>query len=181
MMILSIFVLQLYWIIKLIIKIFLKGKEKKSCFFFLPELWVLLFCLLLLLLKVIPQVFFVESFLQLQKKKYTCYSTSSQAPIVKFVTKIYEEQSDPGEKGKDILKCNSNAVRLNCYSHWFPLWIHLLSGSNESVFNSDSLSILLTTIPTTFNYEWFFYAEIVLNICLGKTDKWGERFILIEP
>lgn len=40
-----------------------------------------------------------------------------------------------------------------------------------------SLSILLTKIPITNNYELLFYSETLLRIGLGKADKWGEAFI----
>lgn len=71
----------------------------KKCFLLvvLPELWVLLFCLLLLLLKVILQVFFVVSFLQLQKENMYD-SITSQHPISKFITNTYKEKCNHGEK-----------------------------------------------------------------------------------
>ena len=47
----------------------------------------------------------------------------------------------------------------------------LPSRSDEFMFSIQrSLSMLLTTIPITDNYELFFYAEILLFMCLGKTD-----------
>lgn len=146
----------------------------------LPETWVLLFCLLLLLLKVILQVFFVESFLQLQrgKKNYIYITLLCQNPISR---QMYKEYSDHGEKSQNVLIYNSKAVRLLLFS---PLHFKLQISTSFRfkwmyVFNSEIFKHIThySTISITNNYELLFYAEILLPICLAKVDKWTEGFI----
>lgn len=56
--------------------------------------------------------------------------------------------------------------------------VQLPSGSDEFLFSIQrSLSTLLTTTPNTSNYELLLHAEILLHMCLGKVDKWGEVLI----
>lgn len=56
--------------------------------------------------------------------------------------------------------------------------VQLPSGSDEFLCSIQrSLSTLLTTTPNTSNYELLLHAEILLHMCLGKVDKWGEVLI----
>ena len=106
--------------------------------FFLPELWVLLFCLLWLLLKVIPQVFFVESFLRLQKEK----NISVTLLLVRLLLANSLQQCIKNkvtmERKVTILwvaiQMQLDFIVILTDFH-FKFRFHLLSGSNESVFN----------------------------------------------
>lgn len=77
-------------------------------------------------------------------------------------------------------------LSLLCYSlpyiSHYNYGIQLLSDSDEFTFSIQrSFKFIVTTIPTTNNYELLLHAEILLHICLGKVDKWGGGSYFLEP